>query len=92
MTHMHSRFALLAVALLVTLSAGCALATTKGLNQILTPDIQPAGVLSLSYQGQSSQIGNSEQAQFELGLSKSIEVAVFRGFGYAVLSWNVQAW
>jgi hypothetical protein len=54
-------------------------ATTKGLNQIVTPDIQPAGVLSVSAQVQDSRIGNSQQLQFELGLTRWAEIAVFQG-------------
>ena len=57
-----------------------ALATTKGLNQIVTPDIQPAGVLSLSAQAQHPLIGNSQEVQFELGLTKQLEVSLFHGF------------
>jgi len=56
------------------------LATTKGLNQIVTPDIQPAGVLSLSAQAQHALIGNSQEVQFELGLTKNFEVSFFHGF------------
>lgn len=55
-------------------------ATTKGLNQIVTPDIQPVGQLSLSAQVQHQIIGNSEQMQYELGLIKNFEIAVFQGF------------
>lgn len=55
-------------------------ATTKGLNQIVTPDIQPAGILSLSAQLQDSRIGNSEEVQFELGLTPQLEVSLFQGF------------
>lgn len=54
-------------------------ATTKGLNQIVTPDIQGVGSLSLSAQIQHQMIGNSEQVQYELGLSKNFEVAAFQG-------------
>lgn len=54
-------------------------ATTKGLNQIVTPDIQPMGQLSLSLQYQHPIIGNSAEAQEELGLTKSFEIAVFQG-------------
>ena len=60
--------------------APSALATTKGLNQIVTPDIQPAGVLSLSAQAQHTLIGNSREVQFELGLTKQLEVSLFQGF------------
>ncbi len=60
--------------------ASVAHATTKGLNQIVTPDIQPEGVLSLSAQAQHTLIGNSQEVQFELGLTKNFEVSVFQGF------------
>jgi len=56
-----------------------ALATTKGLNQIVTPDVQPEGDFSLSFQWQSKQIANPYQFQAELGLTKFFEVAVFQG-------------
>src|SRR2546430_492996 len=55
-------------------------ATTKGLSQIVTPDLQPAGDLSLSFQAQSERIGNPYELQAELGLTKWGEVAVFKGF------------
>ena len=55
-------------------------ATTKGLSQIVTPDLQPEGDLSLSLQVQDRQIGNPYQLQAELGLTKWAEVAVFQGF------------
>jgi hypothetical protein len=55
-------------------------ATTKGLNQIVTPDIQPEGQLSISYQQQDPSIGNASEIQLELGITKRFEVAVFQGF------------
>jgi hypothetical protein len=55
-------------------------ATTKGLNQIVTPDVQPNGQLSISYQEQDPNIANPTELQFELGLTKQFEVAVFQGF------------
>jgi hypothetical protein len=55
-------------------------ATTKGLSQIVTPDVQPEGDLSLSFQIQDKRIANPYQLQAELGLTKWAEVAVFRGF------------
>ena len=55
-------------------------ATTKGLSQIVTPDLQPEGDLSLSFQIQDKRIANPYQLQAELGLTKWAEVAVFRGF------------
>ncbi len=55
-------------------------ATTKGLSQIVTPDLQPAGDLSLSGQWQSSRIANPYEAQAELGLTDFAELAIFKGF------------
>jgi hypothetical protein len=54
-------------------------ATIVGLNQIVTPEIQPPGVLAVSAQAQHSAIGNSQQIQFELGLTPRFEVAWFEG-------------
>jgi hypothetical protein len=72
----------IAVALLFALlwSISSALATTKGLSQIVTPDVQNPGDLSLSLQVESLHIGNPYQLQAELGLTDFAEVAVFRGF------------
>ncbi len=55
-------------------------ATTKGLSQIVTPDLQAPGDFSLSFQAQSEQIANPFQLQTEIGLTKWAEVAVFKGF------------
>jgi len=57
-----------------------AFATTKGLSQIVTPDLQAQGDLSLSLQIQDKRIANPYQLQAELSLTKWAEVAVFRGF------------
>jgi hypothetical protein len=57
-----------------------AAATTKGLSQIVTPDLQQEGDLSLSFQAQSERIANPYQLQAELGLTKWAEIAVFEGF------------
>jgi hypothetical protein len=57
-----------------------ALATTKGLSQIVTPELQAPGDLSISFQAQSERIGNPYELQAELGLTKWAEVAVFKGF------------
>jgi len=72
---------------LVLLAVGCGIGTggsvygtTKGLSQIVTPDLQSAGDLSLSFQAQSMKIGNPYELQSELGLTKWAEVAVFKGF------------
>lgn len=64
----------------VVLSTSLCRATTKGLNQIVTPDIQPAGQLSLSLQLQDARIGNTTLLQEELGINKNFEAAVFEGF------------
>jgi hypothetical protein len=73
------RYLIAAMALAVCAFASPARATTKGLNQIVTPDIQPAGVLSVSLQFQDPAIGNGVQAQFELGLAQRFEIALNRG-------------
>ncbi len=63
----------------LSLSALPALATTKGLNQIVTPDVQPEGILSLSAQQQDPNIGDRYEVQLELGLTRRFEVAIFQG-------------
>ena len=55
-------------------------ATTKGLSQIVTPDLQEPGDLSLSLQIQDKRIANPYQLQAEMGFTKWFEAAVFRGF------------
>jgi hypothetical protein len=50
------------------------------LSQIVTPELQPEGNLSLSLQIQDKRIANPYELQAELGLTKWGEVAVFRGF------------
>jgi hypothetical protein len=55
-------------------------ATTKGLSQIVTPELQPEGDLSLSLQIQDKRIANPYELQAELGLTNFAEVAIFRGF------------
>jgi hypothetical protein len=73
------------VVILVTLfavlvSSPKSFATTKGLSQIVTPDLEPQGDFSLSFQIQDERIANPYQLQGELGLTDWGEVAVFRGF------------
>lgn len=65
---------------LLAITEETAHATTKGLSQIVTPELQLPGDLSLSFQAQDDQIGNPYQLQLELGLTKWAEIAVFRGF------------
>jgi hypothetical protein len=43
--------------------------TTKGLSQIVTPDLQDAGDLSLSLQIQDKRIANPYELQAEMGLT-----------------------
>jgi len=68
-------------ALLAMLMLWCSRAypTTKGLSQIVTPDLQAPGDLSLSFQAQSERIANPYELQAEMGLTKWAEVAVFQG-------------
>jgi hypothetical protein len=61
-------------------SAPSLFATGKGLSQIVTPDLQPEGELSLSFQAQSERIANPYELQMEMGLTKWAEFAIFRGF------------
>jgi hypothetical protein len=70
----------IAMMIVVLASAPSSFATTKGLSQIVTPDLQGEGDLSLSLQIQDKRIANPYELQAELGLTKWAEVAVFRGF------------
>jgi hypothetical protein len=72
-------FSGLAVALVASFPLA-AHATTKGLSQIVTPDLQPPGDFSLSFQAQSERIANPFELQGELGLTNWAEVALFKGF------------
>jgi len=71
---------IIAVMIVILSSALSSFATTKGLSQIVTPDLQPEGDLSLSLQMQDKRIANPYELQAEMGLTKWAEVAVFRGF------------
>src|SRR6266704_3432237 len=64
----------------IVICASSSFATTKGLSQIVTPDLQEEGDLSLSLQIQDKRIANPYELQAELGLTKWAEVAVFQGF------------
>jgi hypothetical protein len=72
--------ALVVMMVVIVASAPSSLATTKGLSQIVTPDLQGPGDLSLSFQAQSERIANPYELQAEMGLTKWAEFAVFRGF------------
>src|SRR4029450_2367006 len=78
-TDKQLEFGGLIVVVRIVSSAPSSLATTKGLSQIVTPDLQGPGDLSLSFQAQSEQIANPYELQAEMGLTKWAEVAVFRG-------------
>lgn len=71
---------LTALAALLLFGGSPARATISGLNQIATPDIKPAGQLSITYQSQHPSIGNPQQVQAELGLTERFAVAIYRGF------------
>src|SRR4029077_14888434 len=60
--------------------AAPAIGTTKGLSQIVTPELQNPGDLSLSFQAQSERIANTYAVCAGLGLENWAEFAVFRGF------------
>ncbi len=64
----------------LTLTALPASATTKGLNQVVTPDVQPEGQLSVSFQQVDPNVANRYQVQLELGITKRFEIALFQGF------------
>jgi len=64
----------------MTVLVSSARATTKGLSQIVTPELQGPGDLSLSFQAQSERIANPYELQAEMGLTNWAEFAVFRGF------------
>jgi hypothetical protein len=61
-------------------SVSPAFGTTKGLSQIVTPDLQDEGDVSISFQAQDRQIGNPWELQLEAGLTSWGEVAIFKGF------------
>jgi hypothetical protein len=61
-------------------SASSSVATTQGLNQIATPDVQAEGTLALSFDVQDRKIGNPYQVQAEMGLTKWFEIDIFQGF------------
>src|SRR5437879_1466633 len=71
---------IIATMIVIPASALSSFATTKGLSQIVTPDLQAPGDLSLSLQIQDKRIANPYELQAEMGLTKWAEVAVFRGF------------
>jgi len=75
-----AKIGILIVCAAVSLASSSAFATTKGLSQSGTPDLQDEGDLSLSLQIQDKRIAKPYELQAEMGLTKWAEVAVFRGF------------
>src|SRR5436853_6998457 len=73
------RTATIAFSLLLVFTREPVSATTKGLSQIVTPDVQPEGDLSISFQAQDRKIANPFEMQAELRLTPWAEVAVFKG-------------
>jgi hypothetical protein len=55
-------------------------ATTKGLSQIVTPELQPEGDVSVSLQIQDKRIANPYELQVEAGITDWAEIAIFQGF------------
>src|SRR6266513_6293711 len=71
---------LLVVFAAIFICASSSFATTKGLSQIVTPELEEEGDLSLSLQIQDKRIGNPYELQAEVGITKWAEIAVFQGF------------
>ena len=72
-------FLVFATTLVVSLPLTWAHATMKGFSQIVTPDLQGDGDLSLSLQIQDKRIANPFELQAELGLTKWSEERCFAG-------------
>jgi hypothetical protein len=70
----NSRAATVLLALCSSFLGPTAFATTKGLSQIVTPDLQKEGELSLSFQWQDKHIANPFEFQAELGVTKWLEL------------------
>jgi hypothetical protein len=66
--------------LLIAVAIASSSQATTGWVQVVTPDLQPEGELSLSFQWEGEKLGNPYQLEAEMGLTKWAEVAVFRGF------------
>jgi len=71
---------IIVVMIAVLPGASSSLATTQGLNQIATPDVQAKGTLAFSLDLQDRKIGNPYQVQAEMGLTKLLEIDIFQGF------------
>jgi hypothetical protein len=71
----------LTLALLLTLAAaGAACASIEGCNQVVTPDLQPVGLLSLNFQQEHRAIGSPTIMQAEIGVTKYLDLCLTRDF------------
>jgi hypothetical protein len=70
----------IAVVFWLTVLCPPAFANLVGLNQVVTPDIQPPGLLAINLLGTNGAVGNSRELQLDLGLTPSFEIALFQGF------------
>jgi hypothetical protein len=68
------------IILLIAIAVASSSQATTGWVQVVTPDLQPEGELSLSFQLQGEKLGNPYQLEAEMGLTTWAEVALFRGF------------
>jgi len=80
-TTSHRQINFIAIIVVIILLDACSsFASIQGLNQIATPDLPSEGDFSLSLQAQDQKLGNPYQAQAEMGLTKWLEIAIFKGF------------
>lgn len=77
-------------ALAMALAPKPAFGDTKGLNQVVTPKIQGLGTYSLSFQYQHPDFGDIYMAQFEFGLTKTAEAAIWQSAQYNTLTLAVE--
>ncbi len=71
---------LAAAGLLLAFASRSSEGTISGLNQIITPEVQPPGTLSLGWQEQNRGIGTQGQAQIEAGIIQRLGVAYYHSF------------
>jgi len=78
------------IVILITVMSSPVFGKVNGLNQIATPDIQPPGLLTATLLGQNVELGNPVQTQFDLGITKSLEVAFYQGYSPGATAGNVE--
>ncbi len=66
------------------------MADTKGLNQVVTPKIQPLNTYSFSLQYQHPGFGDIYMAQLEFGITKTAEAAIWQSAQYDTLTLAVE--